>query len=62
MVAYDLAGRRLATLADGEFAAGTHAVRWDLREASGADVPAGLVFVRLDTFPGTCTRRLLVVR
>jgi hypothetical protein len=62
MLAYDVAGRRLATLADGGFAAGTHAVRWDLRDASGAAMPAGLVFVRLETPAGTRTRRLLVVR
>ncbi len=62
VVAYDLAGRRLATLADGEFASGTHAVRWDLRDAAGAGVPAGLVFVRLETPAGTRTRRLLVAR
>jgi hypothetical protein len=62
MVAYDLAGRRLATLADAEFAAGAHAFRWDLRDAAGAGVPAGLVFVRLETAAGTRTRRLLVTR
>jgi hypothetical protein len=62
LVAFDLSGRRLATLADGMFAAGGHAVRWDLRDSAGARVAAGLVFVRLETAQGALVRRLTVVR
>ena len=62
LAAYDLAGRRLATLAEGDFAAGAHARAWDLRDAAGARLPAGLVFVRLETPGGTLTRRLLIAR
>jgi len=57
---FDLAGRRLATLADGAFPAGTRAVRWDLRGAGGARVRPGLVFARLTTPDGVRTRRLVV--
>jgi hypothetical protein len=61
MAAFDLAGRRLAILANGEFGAGTHDVPWDLHDAAGARVRAGLVFVRLETRDGERTQRLLVL-
>lgn len=48
---WDLAGRRVRTLVDGERPAGLHESDWDLADASGARVQAGLYFVRL-TVPG----------
>jgi len=47
-------------LADAAFGVGTHAVRWEVRDAAGAQVPAGIAFVRLETAEGRRTRRLLV--
>ncbi len=55
---HDVAGRRIATLANGEFPAGDHAVTWDLRDAHGRRVPPGLVFVRLVTPSGASVRRV----
>jgi hypothetical protein len=43
---FDLAGRRVRTLVDGELAAGRHAAAWDGRDERGADVRAGIYFVR----------------
>jgi probable HAF family extracellular repeat protein len=43
---YDIHGRRVAELADGAFSAGTHAVRWDGRDAAGQPVAPGLYLVR----------------
>jgi len=58
---YDLRGRRVATLAQGELGAGEHAARWD----SGREA-AGVYFVRLTvrTDAGVVTRerRLVVLR
>jgi hypothetical protein len=54
---YDLAGRRVETLVDGELSAGRHEVTWD---ASG--VPAGVYLVLLDTDSGRVQRRLVVAR
>jgi endonuclease/exonuclease/phosphatase family metal-dependent hydrolase len=48
---FDLAGRRVAALADGTFAPGRYTLRWDGRDASGAGLGAGLYFVRLSV-PG----------
>ncbi|MFN8587748.1 MAG: alpha-amylase family glycosyl hydrolase [Candidatus Eisenbacteria bacterium] len=47
LTVHDLAGRLVRTLADGEYAAGRHALAWDGADASGRDAGAGLYFVRL---------------
>ncbi len=44
---FDLAGRRIVTLADGPFGPGTQVRLWDGRDASGVRVSRGLVFARL---------------
>lgn len=43
---FDLAGRRIATVAKGEFAAGRHSREWNGRDASGKRVGAGMYFYR----------------
>ncbi|MEM6286055.1 MAG: T9SS type A sorting domain-containing protein [Bacteroidota bacterium] len=57
VAAYDLLGRRVATLADGAFAAGPHRLDADL----GA-MPAGVYLVRLVADGAVATTRLTVVR
>ena len=44
---FDLGGRRVATLADDDYAPGTYSVRWNARHDDGALAGAGLYFVRL---------------
>lgn len=51
----DLAGRVVATLADGPFTAGEHQARWT------AAAPPGVYFARLDA-PGGASRVTRVVR
>lgn len=53
----DALGRRVATLADGTFAAGTHAARWDAR-----GLAPGVYVARLRTGEGVRTARLVVAR
>jgi hypothetical protein len=48
---YDLAGRQIATLADGWFAEGNHTLQWDGRQA-GRAVAAGVYLLRIST-PGS---------
>jgi flagellar hook assembly protein FlgD len=43
---FDLAGRRVRTLIDGDLEAGAHATTWDGRDDHGASVRAGVYFVR----------------
>ena len=46
LVAYDVRGRKLATLAAGSFDAGVHAARWDGRTDDGRKLESGIYFVR----------------
>ncbi len=43
---FDVAGRRMATLARGHFDPGSHVVQWDGRGVDGARARAGMYFVR----------------
>ena len=58
---YDLRGRRVATLADGDLAPGHHAFVWSGRDASGAQVPSGIFYARLRTPDRVLTQRISVV-
>ena len=44
---FDLLGRRVATLAQGNYPAGFHAVAWDLHDAGGSAVRPGVYVYRL---------------
>lgn len=52
--AYDVQGRRVATLHQGVTAAGRHALTWD-----GADLAAGAYWIRITTSSGTQTRSVI---
>jgi hypothetical protein len=58
---YDLAGRRIATIARGEtLPRGSYTRSWNGRAAGGAVAPAGLYVVRLETSAGRA--RVIVAR
>jgi len=59
---YDVAGRRVAQLADRRMAAGSHRVVWDGRSEEGVEVAAGVYFLRLRTDEGTRTRTVQRLR
>ncbi|ARA94936.1 hypothetical protein AWN76_018425 [Rhodothermaceae bacterium RA] len=54
---FDLLGREVAVLADGQMTPGTHALRWESGQAS-----AGVYFVRVEAGPFTATRQLTLLR
>ena len=58
----DVTGRRVASLFEGDAAAGPHALRWDGRDASGRAVPPGVYLARLVTPGAVATTRLVRVR
>lgn len=62
LAVHDLAGRRLRTLASGEWAAGAHEVRWDGLDERGAPVARGTYFVRLEDPLGARTVRVSAIR
>ena len=47
LAVYDAAGRTVRTLAHGERAPGSYALRWDGRDERGSRMPAGVYWVRL---------------
>ena len=58
----DVSGRRVAWPAHGTMGAGVHTLRWEGRDDSGRDAPAGIYFVRLVSGRGTDVRRLPLLR
>jgi hypothetical protein len=59
---FDLAGRVVRTLVDGDLPAGEHVSQWDARDAQGARVPAGMYFARLWSGERTALRKMLFVQ
>ncbi len=59
LVLFDLAGRRVRSLAAGRFEAGSHEARWDGRDDAGAVAPSGFYFARLATEGRTLSRPLI---
>lgn len=61
LAVYDVSGRRVAHLPLGLRPRGWHDFTWNLRDASGRLLPAGLYVVRLVTAMGSAQQRLLLV-
>jgi hypothetical protein len=49
LMVYDILGRSVSTLADGEFQAGRHSIRWDGTSSNGKIVASGRYLVRAAT-------------
>ncbi|MFN8588805.1 MAG: M1 family aminopeptidase [Candidatus Eisenbacteria bacterium] len=58
----DVSGRRVRTLDDRAFLAGTHDTIWNGLDDGGALTPAGLYWVRLDADGESVTRRVVRIR
>jgi len=58
---YDPNGRRVTTLAEGEWPAGRHQIRWQATDRTGSGLPAGLYFARFITPGLTRVARLVVL-
>lgn len=59
---FDIAGRRLATLAEGSFGAGDHVVEWNGRDGSGKSQPSGVYFARLEAEGLVDMRKLTLLK
>ncbi len=59
---FDVAGRRIATLADANFDAGDHEVEWNGQDAVGKPMSTGVYFYRLETAAGSATRKMLLIK
>jgi hypothetical protein len=58
---YDVAGRLVRTLEDGERPAGTHAIVWDRRCDAGVSVRSGVYFARLQAGGVSLGQKLVLV-
>jgi hypothetical protein len=62
VVIYDVNGRKVATLADGEQPAGRHTLTWKGTDTQGTRVAAGVYFVRLESPTVHETRKITRLR
>jgi hypothetical protein len=58
---FDLLGRKVATLADGPYAAGYQAITWDLRDPSGMKVRPGVYLYRMAAGAFRARRKMSVL-
>ncbi len=59
---YDSSGRLARELEAGDRPAGSHAVVWDGRDASGRNLPSGIYFFRLQAGSATATTKTILMR
>jgi hypothetical protein len=59
---YDVAGRRVRTLADQPFDAGRHERVWDGTDDRGRPVAAGIYLVRAESATATASEKILMLR
>jgi hypothetical protein len=59
---YGVQGKKISTLANQEFTAGTHEVRWNGRNASGMAVPSGIYFYQIKSAAFTETGKMMLLR
>jgi hypothetical protein len=59
---YDISGKLVRTVVDGEMPPGWHSRDWDGRDAKGRRVASGVYFYRLESPAGIQTRKLVVIR
>ncbi len=59
---YDIAGRRIRTLAAGAFDPGEYQVNWDARDERGERVSAGIYFTRLQGTGVDLTRKMVLLK
>jgi hypothetical protein len=59
---YDVRGRRVALLADGDHSAGVYSITWDGTDQRGYSVAPGIYFLRVRTGPVYSTRKVILIR
>jgi len=62
LVIYDASGARVAIIARGFYPAGSHTVRWNGTDASGARVASGVYFYRLRSNGVELARKMLLLK
>jgi hypothetical protein len=60
--AWDLSGRMVSRVFEGELGAGLHEMAWGLSGDDGAPLPSGIYWLRLTALDGTASSRAVVLR
>ena len=59
---FDLSGREVALLVDGERFAGTHFAHWDGHDKQGRPLPSGAYLARFEAHDEVMTRKIVLAR
>ncbi|MBN2381112.1 PQQ-binding-like beta-propeller repeat protein [candidate division WOR-3 bacterium] len=59
---YDIGGRLVKALVEGQMPAGFHEVSWDCNDINGHKVPAGIYFCRMLTTEFKATNKIIMIR
>jgi len=59
---YDYLGKKIFTLADGNFGAGKHTEYWNGTDNNGIAVPSGIYFIKLKSEQTTITGKMLLLK
>ncbi|MCD6595894.1 T9SS type A sorting domain-containing protein, partial [bacterium] len=59
---YDYLGKKIFTLADGNFGVGKHTEFWNGTDNNGIAVPSGIYFVKLKSEQTTITGKMLLLK
>jgi hypothetical protein len=62
LAVFDMTGRLVNELADRQFTAGDHSVRWSGTNALGQSVPSGTYLLRLESADGVRSDKMMLVR
>ena len=62
LVVYDLLGRQVRSLSEGDLTAGSHSIVWDGRDDSGSQVASGVYLYRLTAGSTQLTRKMLLLK
>jgi flagellar hook assembly protein FlgD len=62
LVIFDITGRRIRTLFDQVYSAGSIELVWDSRDNAGNEVASGVYVYRLQTAQSSFSKRLLLLR
>jgi len=62
LVVYDILGREVARLVDGNLSFGTHRVQWDGRSSSGSPLASGVYFARMKASGFSAIQKMVLVK
>jgi hypothetical protein len=62
LTVYDLRGRKVRTLVDGEKGAGEHRAIWEGRDDAGRDVASGVYFYRMEIGDYRAERKMVLLK